>query len=171
MAAACTATWLLAETGALDGQRATTSWWLAAAFRRRYPAVHLDPAAMVVPGERWVTASAALGHLDLALHLVRQRSPELAHTVARYLVAQSRTSQAAYVIPDQLAHDDALVRRFETHVRGHAAEALTVGGVARAIGTSEGTLARRVERALGRSPVAVIRSIRLDQAVHLLRTT
>jgi transcriptional regulator GlxA family with amidase domain len=171
VAAACTGTWLLAESGALDGQPATTSWWLAPAFRRRYPAVALDPDAMVVPAGQCVTAGAALAHLDLALHLVRQLGPTLAHTVARYLVSQSRTSQAAYVIPDQLAHDDPLVRRFEEHVRAHASEALRVDDVARRLGTSPRTLSRRVAAVLGKTPVDVVQAIRADQAVHLLQTT
>lgn len=171
VAGACTATWLLAESGLLDGLPATTSWWLAPAFRRRYPRVVLDSAAMVVPTEQVVTAGAALAHLDLALHLVRRHSPSLAHTVARYLVTQARTSQAAYVIPDQLVHDDPLVRRFEEHVRANAAASESVGAIARALGTSPRTLSRRVEAVLGKSPIAVVQAIRVDQAVHLLQTT
>ena len=43
-----------------------------------------------------VTAGAALGHLDLALTLIRRASPELANLTAKYLVADERTSQAPY---------------------------------------------------------------------------
>jgi transcriptional regulator GlxA family with amidase domain len=46
--AACAGVSLLAAAGVLDGARATTTWWLASHFRRRFPEVDLDPSACLV---------------------------------------------------------------------------------------------------------------------------
>jgi transcriptional regulator GlxA family with amidase domain len=65
IAASCIGTFLLAESGLLDGREATTTWWLAPLFRQRYPKVLLDESRMLVPSDRGVTGGAAMGHLDL----------------------------------------------------------------------------------------------------------
>jgi len=169
--AACTGTFVLADTALLNGQRATTTWWLAPFFRERYPHVVLDDSRMLVSSSRFVTAGAALAHLDLALWLVRRKSPALASLTARYLVVEPRPSQAAFAIPDHLAHSDPLVERFERWARRQLAEGFSLSEAARAVLTSERTLARRLQSVLGKSPLAYVQDLRVERAVHLLQTT
>src|SRR6202012_5195030 len=88
----CIGTFVLAEAGLLDGEEATTTWWLSPLFRQRYPRVRLDESRVIVQPNAVVTAGAALSHLDLALTLIRRASPELANLTARYLVVDVRTS-------------------------------------------------------------------------------
>lgn len=171
LAAACTGTFPVAEAGILDQGRATTSWWLGTAFRQRYPAVDLDLAAMVVNAGRALTAGAAFAHVDLALALLRQSSPDLAEQVARLLVIDERPSQGAYLALDHLDHRDEVVVAFEHHVRARLGEPFDVAGAARAIGTSRRTLERRLERSVGLSPLAFVQRLRVERAVHLMRTT
>ena len=169
--AACTGTFVLAGSGLLDGQTATTSWWLAPCFRQLFPEVALDEARMLVESDRFVTAGAALGHLDLALWLVRRSSPALAAMVARYLVVDSRPSQAAFVIPDHLAHTDPLVERFEAWARGRLGERFSLHDAAVAAGASERTLSRRMRRVLGKGPLSYVQDLRVERAVHRLQTS
>ncbi|MFI1395231.1 GlxA family transcriptional regulator [Streptomyces sp. NPDC020681] len=171
VASACTGTFLLAESGVLDGRKATTSWWLAPVFRQRYPAVTIDETRMVTTSDGVTTAGAAFGHVDLALAVVRMTSPALADLVARYLVVDERPSQSAYTIPSALAQSDPLVAAFEGWVRLHLDEPLSVAEAARSLGVSERTLQRTVRRVLGTSPVRFVQDLRVERASHLLRTT
>jgi transcriptional regulator GlxA family with amidase domain len=171
LAAACTGTFLLAATGLLDGRSATTTWWLAPLFRERFPAVTLEDSRMIVQSGRIVTAGAALAHLDLALWLIRRRSPALAALTARYLVVDARPSQAAFAIPDHLAHADPLVERFEDWARLHLGARFSLASAARAVGASERTLARRLRAVLGKSPLGYVQDLRVERAVHRLQTS
>lgn len=171
LCAACIGTFVLAESGALDGHTATTTWWLTPLFRQRYPAVTLDASRMVVASGKVTTAGAALSHMDLALWLIRSVSPELASLTARYLVVDARPAQSAYALTDHLAHADPIVERFERWTRSHLADRFSLDAAAKAAGTSTRTLARRVSRVLGRSPVRYVQDVRVERAAHLLRTT
>ena len=169
--AACIGTFVLAESGLLEHQRATTTWWLAPVFRKRYPNVALDDANMIVKSGRFVTSGAALGHLDLALWIVRSVSPQLADLTAKYLIADSRVSQSVYAIADHLMHSDQVVQRFEKWAHTQLKHGFSLDAAARAVGASKRTLARRMESVLGRSPLAYFQSLRVQRAVHLLKTT
>ncbi|MEN4917875.1 helix-turn-helix domain-containing protein [Achromobacter spanius] len=171
IAAACIGTFVLAESGLLDGQEATTSWWLAPLFRQRYPQVRLDSARMMVPSGSFTTAGAAMGHLDLALWLLGQASPALAAVVVRYLLVDARPSQAPYMIPDHLARADPLVERFERWARDRLAHGFSLDAAADALATSTRTLQRRIEAVLGKSPLSYFQDLRVERAVHLLRTS
>lgn len=169
--AACTGTFVLADTSLLEGRSATTSWWLTPLFRERYPRVRLEESRMVVSSSGFVTAGAALAHIDLALWLIRQRSPTLAELTARFLLIEPRPSQAVFAIPDHLAHADPLVERFERWARGRLGKSFSLSEAAIATGSSERTLSRRLRAVLGKSPLSYFQDLRVERAVHLLRTS
>lgn len=170
VSAACIGTFILAESGLLDHQRATTTWWLAPMFRQRYPAVSLEESNMIVTSDKFVTAGAALSHMDLALWIIRSVSPQLAALTARYLIVDPRPSQSVYSLTDHLLHSDPTVQRFEEWARSHLNEGFSLDVAARAIGSSKRTLARRMQAVLGRSPLSYFQSLRVERAVHLLKT-
>jgi transcriptional regulator GlxA family with amidase domain len=170
-AAACIGTFIVAESGLLDNHDSTTTWWLAPLFRQRYPGVRLDESRMIVKSGKLVTAGAALSHMDLGLWLIRQKSPRLAALTAKYLVVDSRPAQSAYVLVDHLAHADAMVERFERWARGRLAHGFSLDDAAAAAGASKRTLARRMKAVLGKSPLSYFQELRVERAVHLLKTT
>src|SRR5499427_948467 len=170
MTAACIGTFVMAESGLLDHQRATTTWWLAPMFRQRYPNVSVDESSMLVKSGRFVTAGAALSHMDLTLWIIRGVSPQLASLTAKYLIVDSRPMQSAYVLTDHLVHSDPVVQRFEDWARARLKHGFSLDDAARAVGSSKRTLARHMQAVLGKSPLSYFQSLRVERAVHLLKT-
>ena len=169
IAAACIGTFVLAEAGLLDEREATTTWWLAPLFRQRYPRVRLDESRMLVASDAGVTAGAAMGHLDLALWLIRRTSPELAAIASRYLLADLRSSQAPYIIPNHLVQSDALMQRFERWAHAHLRTGFSLHDAAKALAVSARTLQRRCNEVLGKSPLDYFQDLRVERARTLIQ--
>jgi transcriptional regulator GlxA family with amidase domain len=91
--------------------------------------------------------------------------------VGRYLVFDSRPSQSAFAISDHLSHSDPIVERFDRWVREHLDMAIALDDAADALATSKRTLTRRLNEVLGKTPVEYIQDLRIERAVHLLKTS
>jgi transcriptional regulator GlxA family with amidase domain len=102
IASVCTGAYLLAEAGLLDGRRATTHWYAAEDFARRFPAVTVDHDPIFIrDGPIWTSAGVTAG-MDLALALVADdHGEEHARTVARWLVMYLRRpgGQSQFSVP------------------------------------------------------------------------
>lgn len=171
--ASCSGVLVLGEAGVLDGCRITTHWALAGLLRRRYPQAQLDPACMVVENGRVTTAGAAMAQVDLMLHLLRQTAGrDVADSVMRYLLMDSRTTQARYMVWQRMDRgDDETVRRFETLIESSLPQALSVEDAAQRLNLTGRTLARRIARATGGPPSMLVQAVRMRVAQRLLEMT
>jgi len=70
----------------------------------------------------------------------------------------------------QLATADPVVHRFERWARENLPD-FSMAAAAAAVGAGERTLQRRVSRVLGKTPIGFVRELRVERAIHLLRTT
>jgi transcriptional regulator GlxA family with amidase domain len=172
VAASCSATFVLAASGLLSGRRATTNWWLAPLFVRRFPDVVVLSDRMVVDSGNVLTAGSAFAHADLMLAIVaRLGSLQLAHRVAGYLVLDHRMSQSRYMVMEHLRAADPALRAIEQHVSANLGRQLTLGELARVASVSRRTLARRTQACLGMSPMEFVHRLRVSHAANLLATT
>lgn len=173
IATSCASTFLLAESGRLDGRRATTSWFLAPVFARRYPAVRLDADEVVVEDGRLITGGAALAQLDVMLRVVdRFAGSDTARLCARYLLADERGAQTGYVALRAFTAADKHLQRAEQWIRDNLARGdFSIDDVATACGLHPKTLYRRLVAVTGLSPSRFIQRLRLEVATDDLRDT
>lgn len=172
VSASCYGTFVLAESGLLDGMEATTTWWKEAEFRTRYPAIRLDADRALVDGGRCLTAGAMTAHTDLTLHVLRRLyGAALARKVAGImLVDGARTSQRPFMaLPRSFA--DSLVQQAADWLAAHSEEPLSAQALAAALNVSYRTLHRRFDAAAGMAPLAYLQALRVEQAKELLEGT
>lgn len=107
----CVGAFILAETGLLDGRRATTHWLDASALAARYPAVEVDPTVLYVDEGDILTSAGLAAGIDLCLHLVeRDHGDDVARDFARRTVVAFHRpgGQAQFMPPGASHHDDAI---------------------------------------------------------------
>lgn len=173
LASTCNASFLLAESGLLDGRPATTSWWLAPTFARRYPKVHLDVSSMLTESERLICAGTGMSWLDLTLHLIEQfGGRDLARLCAKYAVLDNRRrSQAPYIILNHARRYNPLVVRAEQWIKANLDRDLGVEEIAAHVAVSPRTLSRHFNECTGDSPRVFVQKLRVETSKALLEGT
>ena len=172
IATSCSSVFFLAQAGLLSGRAATTTWWLAPIFRGRYADVRLDESKMLVRDGQYLSSGSAFSQMDLMLAVVTDTmGAGVAHLCSRYLLIDERPSQARYMIPNHIQQVDATVIAAERWIDEHLAMPVSVAALASQLAMSPRTLARRIEVAMGVSPVKFIQRRKLLHAVHLLETS
>ncbi|MEV6392489.1 helix-turn-helix domain-containing protein [Nocardia xishanensis] len=171
VAASCSSVFLLGQTGALDGGRATTSWFLAAELQARYPAITVESDKIMVRHGRNITGGASLAHADVMLAAIEMLTgPDVADLCARYQLIDRRTSQRPYMMLTVLIAEDPDLVNAHDWIVHNLRRPFTIADVADAAGLHSRTLARRLRRAAGLSPQAFVQYIRTDAALTLIRS-
>lgn len=174
LAASCSSTCLLAHSGRLDGRRATTSWWLSAYFRQRYPQVLLEAEELIVQDRNLVSSGGVSSYFDLALWLVGHfGGAALRQMTAKVLVMDAnRSSQVPYVAAAMLQNQGHMVvERARRWLNRRLEQDWSIDDLAAHCHVSQRTLLRRFREALNLSPLQYAQQLRVERAKGLLETT
>lgn len=173
IAGICTGVAFLAESGLLDGRRATTHWAVADILRARYPKVLWHPELFITEDGPLFCSGGVYSSIDLSLFLVeRFCGHEIAVKCAKsLLLSMPRNSQAGYaMLPLSMPHSDARIRKSEEYLQAHLGEPIDFDAVAERIGMSGRSFVRRFRSATGHSPGEYLQSLRIRFAKGLLET-
>lgn len=174
IASMCTATFMLAEAGLLDGVEATTHWAFAELLRRRYPKVRVDERRILCEDGRMISSAGASAAMDLLLHLIRRfASRELAQQCSRYLLIDNvRCEQSVYISWSMpRSHGDEAILRVQDWMEAHFTEPCGIDELATRFGFGVRNFKRRFKDATGHTPLAYLQALRLEKAKELLETT
>lgn len=166
-ASLCSAAFLLAGAGLLDGRRATTHWALAAHFRRLFPQVALHIEQLLTHDGNLYCSGGALAALDLCLYLITREGGELlARQVANTLVFEHGRGLQAQFAPrlPSSEHGDVAIAKLQRWLDGVFAQPLTLETMAQQVHLSPRTLLRRFKLAIGLTPNDYLQRLRICAA-------
>ncbi|PXW28597.1 Transcriptional regulator GlxA family, contains an amidase domain and an AraC-type DNA-binding HTH domain [Paraburkholderia caballeronis] len=167
VASVCTGAFLLAETGLLDGRRATTHWRYAAQFQSRFPRTRVEGDSIyIADGHVWTSAGIASG-IDLALAMIEKDiGAKTARAVARLLVVPYRRpgGQSQFSAMSQMEPESDRIRIALNFAREHLAEALPVERLADAASLSLRQFGRAFRRETGETPARAVERLRVEAA-------
>ena len=173
---ACSGAIMLAETGLLDGCKATSHWGYQNLFRVSYPKVKFEPEPNLCFADtsgRIVTAGGTSSWHDLAIHIIsRHCSTGEALRIAKvYLLKWHSEGQLPFeALVRHVPHADAMVRKCENWLGEHFQEAEPVARVVDHAGAPERTLKRRFKAATGTTLMDYVQNLRIEEAKRLLET-
>ena len=170
----CSGAFILAESGVLDGRRATTHWMYTDTMIEMYPRIDVDPDVLYVQDGRIITSAGTAAGLDASLHLLRQElGAEAANTIARRMVVppQRDGGQAQFIdhpLPEVASLSLSAVTDWMLE---NLALDLTVDQLAARAHMSPRTFARRFKADHGTTPAAWLARQRVIHAQRLLERT
>jgi len=171
IASVCSGVGLVAETGMLNGRRATTHWALAERFREKYPKVKWTPELMVTEDHEFYCGGGVHAALDLSLYLVEKFcGHDIAMQSAKaMLIDTPRAWQAGFaVVPLKTEHNDNSISTAQDWLHENFHRPFPLDAPARRVGMSLRNFVRRFKQATGDSPLTYLQKLRVAAAKRLL---
>ena len=172
IAAKCAGAFFLAETGLLDGRRATTHWFFADDFRSRYPHVRLEENRLfVIDGPFW-TSAGMTANIDLVLAMVEKDfGLHVANAVSRSLVLSNRRHGGQPQISAllDLGPTSDRIQTALAFARANLHLSLTVEQLAEAASLSPRQFSRAFREETGTSPAKAVERLRIEAAQLLVQ--
>ncbi len=171
IAAACTGVELLAQSGLLDGRRATVHWSKADELRDRHPAVRWEIEKLVTEDERLFCGGGIHAAADVGILLVERfcgHAVALQCTKALCLDMPRGRQAGLYTAGPTRHHGDEQIRQIEGYLRENLSHDLTVEDLAGRARMGIRTFIRRFKSATNLAPRTYLREMRMAVARNLL---
>lgn len=174
IASNCSGSFLLADSGLLDGEEATTSWWLAHHFTHSFPNVRLRLEKVVTEHNNIYCSGAFTAYLHLCIRLIERFAGEsIAKCCAKTAMLQNKEStQAPYIpVPHHFKQKDDMVRTAVEWMQKNLDQEFQLDSLASQLAVSPRTFIRRFNQATGKPPKQYFQKLRIDEAKRLLEST
>jgi transcriptional regulator GlxA family with amidase domain len=177
LSSVCSGSVLIAASGLLDGESATTHWGYCDWLKQAYPQVKVHNERILVSageGHRIITAGGASSWTDLLLYLIgRFVSPEEARRIAKlYLLQWHTDGQLPYAsLALGQRHEDRVIADAQVWAADNYDNPNPVSAMVARSGLTERSFLRRFRRATGQSPLEYVQTLRIEESKQMLETS
>ncbi|MEM7020067.1 MAG: helix-turn-helix domain-containing protein [Pseudomonadota bacterium] len=173
IASICTGAFILATTGLLDGQRATTHWRAAETLATRYPNIIVDPDVLFVDNGQFLTSAGASAGIDLCIYMIRCDYGATAAMEAAHLgvMPPMREGHQAQYIRHAAPNSSTTLQPLLCWLEENLDKPLALKDIAGQGAMSTRTLNRRFLQQIGTTPLQWLLAARIRRAQQLLEAT
>jgi len=171
VASLCIGSFLLAQTGLLNGRKCATHWIAADDFRKMFPEVDLVPDKIITDEQGLYSSGGAYSGLNLILYLVEKYAGrDMAILCSKvFQIEIDRNSQSPFMIfHTQKDHEDEEIKKAQTFIENNYSDKISVDDLATMVGLSRRNLERRFRKVTYNSIVEYIQRVRIEAAKQSL---
>lgn len=171
----CTGAFLLAESGLLEGRRATTHWFYCRQLAEEFRGIKVEPDRISIRDGSVYSSGGITAGIDLALSLVEEDwGPEVAAMAGRWMLVfpnrpGGQSQFGTCLMTGRGAGRD--FRELQDWIVSHPQEDLSVEALARRMNMSPRNFARTFDREVGLTPAKFVELARLEGARARLEQT
>jgi len=171
----CTGAFLLAESGLLNGRKATTHWLYCDRLANEYGNVQVEPDRIFIRDGSVYTSGGITAGIDLAMALVEEDwGSEIANHVARSLLVFLRrpggqSQFSGFLLTEAKTRMD--LRELQAWIIENPQETLTVEALASRMAMSPRNFSRVFVKDIGMTPASYVELVRVNAARIKLEQT
>ena len=175
-AAVSTGAFILAHSGMLAGQQATTHWAYLKTLAMQYPNIYVKSDRFITESDNKFCSGSVNSAADITVELVRRfYDKDIARTIARHYFHELRERSGQderwmYNSQATLAHADEDIVDLQEYIHSNLAT-VSANELKARFGFSQRTLNRRFKNAVGLTPIQYLHQKRIELALSLLKGT
>lgn len=171
VASLCVGSFILADTGLLNGKKCSTHWQSAYLFRRMFPDVELVDEKIITDYNGIYTSGGSNSYWNLLIYLIEKyTNRELAIRASKYFeVEMDRDNQSFFrIFEGHKLHGDEPILKAQGFIESNFQDKITINQLADFCNLGRRTFQRRFKKATYHTVVEYIQIMRVEMAKKLL---
>ena len=174
IASICTAAFVLASSGLIDGKNCSTHWVAADRFRSQFPKVIVQAEKLITDEYGIYTNGGGYSFLNLMIYLVEKYYDRQTAIFCSkiFQVEIDRNSQSPFIIfSGQKQHDDEMVQQAQAYIESKVDEKISIEHLSSRFAVGRRNFDRRFIKATGNTPVEYAQRVKIEAAKKSFETS